>query len=70
VVFKNNTELNEEASLEGRGTGQEADLWILLVGLSFYQKWTRVPDDYQQALKEMQVPDFVATWTWLTVWGI
>jgi ubiquinone/menaquinone biosynthesis C-methylase UbiE len=39
----------------------------------FYQKWTRVPDDYQeiyeQALKEMQQPDFVATWTFLTAWG-
>ena len=42
--------------------------------LPFFQKWTRVPDDYQQiyqeALKEMQAADFVATWTALTVWGI
>jgi hypothetical protein len=42
--------------------------------LPFFQKWTRVPSDYeeiyQQALKEMQQPDFVATWTLLTVWGI
>jgi ubiquinone/menaquinone biosynthesis C-methylase UbiE len=41
--------------------------------LPFFQKWTRVPSDYQeiyqQALKEMQQPDFVATWTWLTAWG-
>jgi hypothetical protein len=32
-----------------------------------------VPEDYeeiyQQALKEMQQPDFVATGTLLTVWG-
>jgi ubiquinone/menaquinone biosynthesis C-methylase UbiE len=41
--------------------------------LPFFQRWTRVPNDYQeiyqQALKEMQQPDFVATWTWLTAWG-
>lgn len=39
----------------------------------FLHKWTKVPDDYeaiyQQALKEMQQPDFVATWNLLTVWG-
>lgn len=48
-------------------------LWFR-VGLPFYQKWTNVPTDYQQiyqqALKEIQQPDFVATWTLLTVWGI
>jgi hypothetical protein len=36
-------------------------------------KWTAVPSDYeetyQQALKEMQQPDFVAKWTILTAWG-
>jgi ubiquinone/menaquinone biosynthesis C-methylase UbiE len=41
--------------------------------LPFLRKWTRVPDDYeeiyQQALREMRQPDFVATWTYLTVWG-
>lgn len=40
----------------------------------FLRKWTRVPDDYetlyQQALREMQQSDFVATWNLLTVWGI
>jgi ubiquinone/menaquinone biosynthesis C-methylase UbiE len=43
------------------------------VALPFLQKWTNVPSDYQtiyqQALKEMQQPDFVATWTWLVAWG-
>jgi ubiquinone/menaquinone biosynthesis C-methylase UbiE len=43
------------------------------VALPFFQKWTRVPDDYeeiyQQALKDMQQPDFVATYTLLTAWG-
>jgi ubiquinone/menaquinone biosynthesis C-methylase UbiE len=43
------------------------------VMLPFFQKWIRVPinyqDIYQQALKEMQQPDFVATWILLTVWG-
>lgn len=41
--------------------------------LPFYQKWTRVPDDYeeiyQQALIDMQQPTFTATWNLLTVWG-
>jgi ubiquinone/menaquinone biosynthesis C-methylase UbiE len=41
--------------------------------LPFFHKWTRVPSDYeeiyQQALKEMQQPDFAATGTLLTVWG-
>ena len=41
--------------------------------LPFYRKWTRVPDDYeeiyQQAISEMQRPNFVATWQLLTVWG-
>jgi ubiquinone/menaquinone biosynthesis C-methylase UbiE len=39
----------------------------------FLQKWTRIPDDYdaiyRQALVEMQRPDFVATWRFLTAWG-
>jgi ubiquinone/menaquinone biosynthesis C-methylase UbiE len=43
------------------------------VALPFFQKWTRVPSDYgeicDQALKEMQQPDFVATATLLTAWG-
>jgi ubiquinone/menaquinone biosynthesis C-methylase UbiE len=43
------------------------------VALSFFQRWTRVPDDYeeicQQAKQEMQQPGFVATVTLLTVWG-
>lgn len=39
----------------------------------FLRKWTRMPDDYdaiyQQALREMQQPDFVATMHLLTAWG-
>jgi len=46
---------------------------IFRVQLPFFQKWTRVPRDYQeiyrQALKEMQQPDFRATGLMLTVWG-
>jgi hypothetical protein len=41
--------------------------------LPFLKKWTKVPDTcdeiYQQALREMQDPDFEATLTLLTVWG-
>ena len=43
------------------------------VGLPFFQKWVNIPSDYQQiyqqALREMQQPDFVSTWTLLTAWG-
>jgi hypothetical protein len=46
---------------------------LFRVGLPFLQKWTRLPDDYQelcqQALKDMQQSDFVATWRWVTAWG-
>ncbi len=39
----------------------------------FFQKWLRLPEDYdaiyQQALAEMQQPDFKAVWRYLTVWG-
>ncbi len=42
--------------------------------LPFLQKWTRVPDDYedlyQQMLDEMLRSDFTATWRLLTVWGM
>ncbi len=42
--------------------------------LPFAQKWLRVPGDYdalcQQALVEMQEPDFVANGNLLTAWGI
>jgi ubiquinone/menaquinone biosynthesis C-methylase UbiE len=41
--------------------------------LPFFRKWMRVPDDYeaiyQQALTEMQQPDFEATLELLTAWG-
>jgi ubiquinone/menaquinone biosynthesis C-methylase UbiE len=41
--------------------------------LPFFRRWIRVPDNYeeiyQQALQEMQQPDFVATWNLLTAWG-
>jgi SAM-dependent methyltransferase len=39
----------------------------------FLQKWTHLPEDYDdlchQALIEVQQPDFVATWKFVTVWG-
>jgi ubiquinone/menaquinone biosynthesis C-methylase UbiE len=52
----------------------EGEARFYRVLLPFFHKWTRVPSDYeeiyQQALKEMQQPDFVATWMLLTAWGI
>jgi hypothetical protein len=60
----------------GTESGQylyEDMLHAFRVAVPFFQKWTRLPDDYeqiyQQALKEMQQPDFVATYTLLTAWG-
>ena len=39
----------------------------------FFRKWMRLPDNYeeiyQQALVEIQQPDFVGSWNFLTVWG-
>ena len=42
--------------------------------LPFLRKWTHVPEDYeaiyQQGLLELQRPDFVAIWSFLTAWGV
>jgi len=47
---------------------------LFRVSLPFFQKWTRVPGDYEaiyeEALKEMQQPDFQATWRFQTCWGV
>ena len=41
--------------------------------IPFFRKWSSVPDDYeaiyQQALAEIQQPDFVSKWRLLTAWG-
>jgi ubiquinone/menaquinone biosynthesis C-methylase UbiE len=41
--------------------------------LPFFHKWSQVPHDYeeiyQQALRDIQQPGFVARWDLLTVWG-
>ncbi|MBV9230867.1 MAG: class I SAM-dependent methyltransferase [Chloroflexi bacterium] len=46
---------------------------LFRVAVPFMRKWTHVPEDYeeiyQQAMSEMQQPDFVGTWTLLTAWG-
>ena len=46
---------------------------LFRTNLPFLRKWTRVPDDYeqiyQQMLREMQQPDFVAVWRLLTIWA-
>src|SRR5271169_4876937 len=48
-------------------------LHLFHVALPFFHKWTRLPSDYQdiyqQALKEMRLPDFEAKYTVLTTWG-
>ncbi|MGB8346957.1 MAG: hypothetical protein WCD86_18865 [Ktedonobacteraceae bacterium] len=46
---------------------------VLRQARPFVQKWGSAGDDYealyQQAITEMQQPDFQATWKLLTVWG-
>jgi len=40
----------------------------------FLRKWSRLPDDYetlyQEMLRDMQQPDFAASWSLITAWGI
>lgn len=47
---------------------------LLRTTLPFVRKWTQVPEDYEkiyeQAVRDMQQPDFVATWQLLTAWGV
>ena len=66
-------------TLEYRAGTHEGQLYyedmkrVFRTVVPFIRKWTHVPDDYeeiyQQALSEMQQPDFVATWGLLTAWG-
>lgn len=66
-------------TLEYRPGTEEGDLFtedmklVFRTVMPFIQKWGNVPSDYeaiyQQALSEMQQPDFVATWPVLTAWG-
>ncbi len=41
--------------------------------IPFFNKWIRLPADYQetyqQMLKDVQQPDFMATWKWFTIWS-
>jgi ubiquinone/menaquinone biosynthesis C-methylase UbiE len=70
------TRLHELVYRAGTSEGQQfaEDMQHLYRTLRpFLQKWTRIPDDYDaiydQAVIEMQQPDFVATWRFLTAWG-
>lgn len=59
-------------SLEAQ-SGYEDAKFLFRTAAPFLSKWTRTPDNYealyQQMLKELQQPDFVSTWSLLTVWG-
>ena len=65
--------LKFEASTQDQEIIYEDMKFVFRATIPFLRKWTRLPDDYetlyQQALDEMQRPDFVATWRFLTVWG-
>lgn len=47
--------------------------YVYRVMVPFFSKWSHLPADYEsvynQALHDMQEPDFEATWTILTAWG-
>ncbi len=57
---------------EGQSFYEDAKL-VYRTTVPFLRKWTRMPDDYeaiyQQALNEMQQPDFVGRVGLLTAWG-
>ena len=59
-------------SPEGQHFAENLRLFYLTI-VPFMCRWIRVPDDYetiyQQALHEMQQPDFTASWDLLTAWG-
>jgi len=67
------------STLEYRPGTEEGDHFIEDMKLvfrtvvPFVQKWGNIPRDYeaiyQQAISEMQHPDFTATWPVLTAWG-
>jgi hypothetical protein len=46
---------------------------IFRTTVPFMRKWRNLPDDYdaiyQQMLTDIQQPDFVARWAFLTAWG-
>jgi ubiquinone/menaquinone biosynthesis C-methylase UbiE len=59
-------------TFDGERFGENIKL-ILQTALPFMRKWSRVPENYeqlvQQALSEIQHPDFLATWGMFTAWG-
>ena len=67
-------------TLECRAGTKEGQLfiddWTILYRIAepFLQKWTQIPntyqDIYQQMLKEIHQPDFVAVSHLLSVWGV
>ena len=72
VPDRSNVEYRAGTS-EGQHFAEDVRLMFQTL-MPFLRKWARVPDDYkeirQQAVREMQQPDFVATWNLLTAWGI
>ncbi|HEY7419517.1 MAG TPA: methyltransferase domain-containing protein, partial [Ktedonobacteraceae bacterium] len=66
-------------TIEYHGDTSEGQLFAEDMRLAFrtmvpyMKKWIRIPDDYdaiyQQAVADMQAPDFVTTWKVLTAWG-
>jgi ubiquinone/menaquinone biosynthesis C-methylase UbiE len=64
----------ESPAGDSEGDGFYEDISrVFRTHLPFLHKWTRVPDDYEQiyqeALSEMQQPDFVSGGRILTAWG-
>ena len=72
VQTRSYTGENRAGTIEGQRFFDEMS-GIFRTHLPFLRKWTHVPDDYemlyQQALREMQQPDFVGGGRILTAWG-
>jgi len=62
------------AGTDGVQSFNESHMHLFRILLPFFRQWCRVPDNYQeiyqQAINEVQQPDFVATWTMITAWGV
>ncbi|MBO0781287.1 MAG: methyltransferase domain-containing protein [Ktedonobacteraceae bacterium] len=65
--------VEQHASTSGGQLYMEDMRLMYRVAVPFMKRWVRLPDDYeelyQQALVEMQSPDFLVTVKLLTVWG-
>jgi ubiquinone/menaquinone biosynthesis C-methylase UbiE len=65
--------LDHSARSDAMNTGKEDIKLLFRTVVPFLQKWTQVPKNYdqlyQQAVKDMDQPDYTAEWEIVTAWG-